>query len=241
MRFEIVLRDLFFPPRCSGCGERLPIGGGVLCPLCKEKYELQKSALCPICGGAVSSCGCSEKNFTSHGISKLHKLFYYYAGDAEAVQNRLVYQLKHKAYRPLVTFLAKEMAASLPDEIRALGKTLFVTYAPRTRAAVRREGFDHMAHLSLALAKELGATHAVLLARRKGKEQKKRRGIGVRYLNMREAFFYCGKDATPPRRVLLIDDVATSGATLSSAAMTLHRAGVKRVSFAVLGVSARNE
>ena len=233
--FLVKLRDLLFVPSCAGCGERLAVGAEALCATCRETYEREKEKNCPYCGKSFAACGCAGDFLSRNGIKSLHKLFQYYPKDAEAVTNRMIYLLKHRAPRPLVSFLARDLASALLPDISEDRADWIVTYAPRTRRAVRRYGMDHMACLSRAVAKELGAEWHPLLSRRDGGEQKKRATRKERIENMKKAYSYIGKESLAGRHILLLDDVTTSGATLLYAARTLRRVGGKRLTVAVLG------
>ncbi len=239
MRFIRLLRDLLFVPRCAGCGQRLAPGSPILCDTCALRYALAKDEICLACGHRISSCSCSGTALKTHGVKKLYKLFRYHPRDTESVQNRMLYLLKHRAVRDVVSFFATELAERLDDKAFGDKTALLITYAPRSRAAVKRWGFDHMELLARALAEELGAEFAPLLARRKGREQKKRHGIGARYANMKDAFTYVGGASLEGRRIVLLDDISTSGATLASAAKLIRSHGGRRIVFLVLGVTVR--
>lgn len=231
-----LLRDLLFVPKCAGCGERLSAGGGPLCGECRRVYDFEKERTCPFCGSALPACSCSGAFLEKNGVRRLIKLFRYYPGDAEAVTNCMIYRLKHEAPRPLVSFLAHELAEAIRPHLDRSERTL-VTFAPRSLSARRRDGFDHMAHLSRAVAGELGVEWRRLLVRHGGSEQKKRITRVERFANMKQAYSYVGKEDLRGTRVILLDDVATSGATLLFASRTLRRAGAGNVVTAVLGTT----
>ncbi len=221
-------------PRCAGCGELLSPGEGALCGDCRNTYETEQERTCPYCGLSLPTCRCAGAFLEKNGVRRLVKLFRYYPNDAEAVTNRMIYLLKHHAPRSLVSLFAKDLAAAIRPEIRD-GLRVIVTYAPRSRRARRRDGLDHMKYLSRAVARKLGAEWRPLLARHGGGEQKKRTTKGERMRNMKNAYSYIGKGDLAGCQVILLDDVATSGATLMFASRLLRRAGAKRVTAAVLG------
>ena len=231
------LRDLLFVPRCCGCGERLSPGAEALCGVCHTTYEMEKSRGCPYCGRAFYTCTCPGEFLGKNKTDTVVKLFQYYPKDATAVQNRMIYLLKHRAPRPLVSFLASELCASLSPVLSGVSKPILVTYAPRTKRARRRYGMDHMAYLSRAVADKLGAEWRPLLSRREGQEQKKSASRHARLANMRNAYTYVGGAGLSGYHIVLLDDVTTSGATLWSAARTLRRAGARDLTPAVLGAT----
>jgi predicted amidophosphoribosyltransferase len=105
-----------------------------------------------------------------------------------------------------------------------------VTWIPPNRAAIRKRGFDH----AYALASSVGAAAGVdcrdLLTRASARDQRAL-GRSARALNARGTFAVMG---TVPGRVLVVDDVLTTGATLDAAAAALHEAGAEEVRVAVI-------
>lgn len=235
-KFFSHLSSLLFVPRCAACGERLPFGAPPLCEGCRASYELEKSMGCPFCGQPFSACTCPGTALSDGGVSVFPKLFRYQP-HGDGVSNRMIYLLKHRAPRALVALLAHELAEAIRPHLPRTSGRLIVTFAPRTRRAVRRYGHDHMALLSRAVAKELSAEWRPLLSRRNGGEQKKRLTRYERFLNMRNAYSYIGKEELGGCRILLLDDVTTSGATLLFALRTLRRAGARGVTVGVLGAT----
>ena len=236
------LLDFIFVPRCASCRERLFAGGGALCDACAARYAVALADVCPYCGGRISACTCPGDRLKREGVARLIKLFVYQPGE-ENVQNALVYRLKHSADRRVTALLAENLADALRPHISRLreeGRSVILTYAPRSRRARRAHGFDHMLHLTRETAHLLSAPFASLLTRRSGSEQKKQESRGARYRNMREAYRYRGRGALTGVDVILLDDITTSGATLAAAARVLRRAGARSVSAAVLGATPPN-
>ncbi len=94
-------------------------------------------------------------------------------------------------------------------------------------------GFNQCDELALRLSGLLGYPMAVLLTRRRATGFQARRGRTDRLQAMQFAFEYIGPDPAPPE-VILIDDLATTGTTISACARELKLHGVKRVSALVI-------
>ena len=126
--------------------------------------------------------------------------------------------LKNRDERALVTPFADGLAALVPDE-----PDLVVTWAPTSARRRRQRGFDQAELLARAVARRRGLALRALLTRRSGAAQSGK-VAGDRWRH--PGFASRGGS---PASVLLIDDVATTGATLSAAASALRHAGAQVV------------
>jgi predicted amidophosphoribosyltransferase len=136
----------------------------------------------------------------------------------DADVGRAITGLKNGDRRGRVTPLADALAALVPDL-----DGLVVTWAPTSDARRRERGFDQAELLARAVARRRGLPVMALLRRRPGPAQAGR-GVGDRWAH---PGFVARRRWSGP--VLLLDDVATTGATLSAAAGALRAAGVPAV------------
>lgn len=133
----------------------------------------------------------------------------------------LLARLKYRNARDALRWLAGGMAAAVAGS--ASPPADVVTWAPTTAARRRARGFDQAELLARAVARTLGLPCRRLLHRRPGAPQTGRdlhgRRAGPEFTARRRA----------PPRVLLVDDVVTSGATVTAAARALRAAGAVQV------------
>ncbi len=128
--------------------------------------------------------------------------------------------LKFRRLLPVAEVMAERMHWLVPGHM--LGGA--VVAVPSARARRRRRGFDPAGELATALAARLEVDLVPCLARRgSGHQLGRRRAERIRHPPRIESI------GPAPRSVLLIDDVLTTGATLTSCAATLRAAGAKRI------------
>ena len=227
MSARVVLRRLLFPPRCAACG--VLIDGAhqarplALCKTCAVGWDAGKNALCHCCGYPVHDCARSVPMLERHGVGTLVKLVEYDPQKPGEVENRVIFKLKDKESAELQAFLARELVPKLQKQLTVLGQTpenTVLVWAPRSNRARRDRGFDQSRGLCVALARELGLPKPMQLVRRTGGGMQKLLGSEQRAKNAFAAF-----EAVPEpcaglkgKCVILVDDVVTTGATLSAVA-----------------------
>lgn len=142
----------------------------------------------------------------------------------EGAARRAVLQLKFSGARRVVGALAAPMAEALG----AASESTFdsVTWVPLGRARRRERGFDQARLLAVAVGRQIGVPVSRLLDRTRETGPQARRGAEQRRSAMAGAFI---ARRPVPARVLLIDDVVTTGATAAACAAALHAAGARRV------------
>ena len=148
----------------------------------------------------------------------------------EGTGREIVARLKYRNARCVVPWLAGEMAALLGPKEPATGRSAdVVTWVPTTGARRRQRGFDQGKVLAVAVARRLGLPCRCLLRRRRGPPQTGR----SRRQRLEGPSFEVRSGMEVPPRVLLVDDVVTTGATLAGAARRLREAGAHDVTAVV--------
>jgi len=243
--FIKLVSELLFPPRCAACGKLMRPDpaheSAALCTKCNEAWQRELSMQCPTCFMEYQACRCTVHGMEKRGISAYVKLAPYRDGTKSTVTQRLVLAMKEhpqgKVFRHLAAELAVTVRASIEASERKRRKNgcqeplpTVVTYLPRSKRAVARTGFDQARELARALAAETGYAFAPLLSRVRDGAPQKSLSRRERAANLSGAFAAVGNCANC--RVLLVDDVVTTGAGMCECARMLHAAEIIAVSVA---------
>jgi predicted amidophosphoribosyltransferase len=139
--------------------------------------------------------------------------------------------LKYRDQRASVPFVAGLMVGAASCAVPDAAVT--VTWAPTTRARQRERGFDHAELLARAVARRMGVRCRRLLVRSSGPAQTGRDAAERRG----DPPCFTLRSRRVPATIVLVDDVVTTGATLSAAARTLRLGGAELVIGLVAGAT----
>ncbi len=211
------LADLFYPQRCVGCDRR---ASDLLCRPCFEALPRIGRPTCARCGmpTAFETFVCDECKGVDFGFESARAPLRY-AG----VGKEIVHTLKYGGY----TRVVERLAAPLMLEVLDAGDHFdAVVPVPLHRSRLRRRGFNQAELLARGVARKINApVSGTLQVVRRIRDQVELSAAGRR-ANVAGA--YSARDRIGGR-VLLIDDVFTTGATMSACAETLLEAGAKEV------------
>lgn len=236
------LTSLLFPPLCRMCNERqrvfAPRISEVLCPNCMNRWEQELAGRCPTCGNVHRACLCMPTSMKESGCEALLHLTAYRSHHRTAA-SALVLRCKDHNDRDSFRFLAQALAKAIGEREDFSAEDAVVTYVPRRRAAVRAIGHDHAKEISLMVAQELGLSYATLLRRKSLTRQQKELNAAERERNAAQSFDMESGASVAGKTVLLIDDICTTGSSLSACAKLLRSAGAVRVVCAVIAKTER--
>lgn len=228
--------ELLFPPKCVSCRELLPIftdkngGEDVLCKDCRIKFEAEKSKRCRDCGKMAVECECMP-NVLARGdcFTLMHVCGY--DGRLDNPVTRIVFTLKKKANGSCERFAAVQLAQRLKEYLEVNSDCDFcVTYIPRRKHAIVKFGHDHSERLAKRTARLCGLDCFTFIKNNgSGKEQKSLDTKG-RIKNVRN-MLTASRDIKKAKgkNIVLIDDVATSGASLAAGTTILMESGAASV------------
>jgi ComF family protein len=236
------LTAFFFPPLCRMCNERQrvfsPKISGVLCPDCMNRWEQELAGTCPICGKVHRACLCMPAPMKESGCQTLVHLTAYRSHHRTAA-SALVLRCKDHNDRDTFRFLAQALSEAIGERESFMAEDTIVTYVPRRRAAVRAIGHDHAKEISLMVARELELPYATLLRRKLITRQQKELDAAERERNAAQSFEMEPGAFVTGKTVLLVDDICTTGSSLSVCTSLLLAAGARRVVCAVVAKTER--
>ena len=230
-----------FPADCRLCGA--PLTNISRLPVCQECL----SALRPIAGGVCAICGerlVSPYAFSSGdgepicGLCRRAEPPYAKAaayGSYEGGLRELIHLLKYGSVRPAANVLGRMLAEAVSHLEPALnGGPLVVVPVPLHIRKLRQRGFNQSELITRAALKPLtprGRFHLAPAVLERQRETQSQIGLSRRQRreNMRGAFGVTQADEIKDKPVLLVDDVFTTGTTVSECARVLRRAGASKV------------
>lgn len=216
--------DALFPARCAHCGR----DGDLICGQClADSTRLDRDRSCRMC--ALPTDGASLCGRCSTSPPPISSLIAVFAFDG-AIRSA-VHALKYDGLRSIAPALGEEMASRWGDRRKAPDATVPV---PLHRSRLRARGYNQAELLARPVAAHLGAPSRTDLLRRvvNSPSQAGAKDEAERAKRVRGVF-----EASPDvegLHILLVDDVATTGSTINSAAKTLLDAGAWGVSAIVL-------
>ena len=234
--FDVILR-LLFPPCCAVCGK--PTDGGDICDECTVKFRSESFLRCPECGNSMASCHCVTSDAldsvsrTKIGGRESFSLTFYKNAEDRAGEERVTEKmlLAFKDNGQLTDFFADELCGGIKRFFGANGVDVsewILTYSPRSAEKKREVGYDQCERLVRAMSKKLGIPFAEALTRKGGEQQKtlreaERRENALSSLRLKKDSVIDGG------KYLLIDDILTTGSTLSVAVRNLYFGGAGEV------------
>lgn len=205
--------DLLFPPKCVFCEKLLKSGEDGVCASCSEHLPSTDGAAVTKRGEFFSVCAAP----------------FYYRGDVRNSLHRYKFSNAHYC----APTYAKILAECITKELA--GKYDVVSWVPVSRARRRKRGYDQSQLLASETAKLLGTVPVATLRKTKNTPpQSGIKGAEKRRANVAGVYETCDADIVAGKRILLIDDILTTGATLSECARTLLMSGAEDVICAVL-------
>lgn len=238
-----LLKNLLFPPKCAGCDALIPVadwrrGEECFCPECRAAWELAKLTPCPRCGEARMDCRCMTPALRASGMETLVALTSYGERGEDgksSVADRLILRLKDKHIGAYEDFAAAQLVYGVRRVLEERGwarEDTVVSFCPRSPRKVRASGTDQAERMAKCLAGRLDLP-CVPLFRHVGDGEQKRLGGQARAEHARRAYRLRRGAYAAAKRVILVDDIVTTGASMAACCELLYSEGA----LSVIGVA----
>jgi competence protein ComFC len=236
-KIKTFILDILFPISCLSCG----VDDVWLCEKCLQKMQAFSFQVCPKCEKFITDSGylcqtCKRSTLKNKDffLDALLVAARYKENNLSKIIHFYKYNLLQDLHIPLGKVMTKaflDNAITLPD---------LIIPVPLHKRRERWRGFNQSKLLANYVSESLTpglvipVFNAVLIRKIHNLPQMKVRKYSERKENIKNIFSTSDSSAIKNKRILLVDDVATTGATLNECAKVLKLAGVKKVFAAVL-------
>jgi len=223
-----ILLDILFPRFCFGCGKE----GSYLCQDCQSCLDITEDifCLCSVPKRLVFSRNMNSAKCTQCLSKKLNGLFF-----PLSYQNNLVKELiRQFKYDPFVKELAKPLAELIITHFQLIDKEVWkdkiLIPIPLHKKKLRKRGFNQAEEIAKELANRLEIP-LLLNCLKKAKTTSPQAELSKkeREENIKGVFWIKNEHLIKNKKILLVDDIYTTGATMEEAAKILKKAGAKEV------------
>lgn len=238
-QFISAMLDFIFPPLCHICRSFIPDASELhICRACRENMPLVVSPLCTVCGipfagaGDDHICGRCLTNPPHFDYARAHLL---HEGSARHLIHAFKYRYKTHLRRPLTLLALEGVAGFIAEQ-----KPDLIVPVPLHRLRLRRRGFNQAVLLGKFFSARLSLPMRTkgLLRIRQTEPQIELSGE-ERRSNVKGAFAVSDPVCVNGRRILLLDDVMTTGSTVNECAKELKKAGALSVIVITIARTAR--
>ena len=229
-----MLIDLLFPKHCPVCMDVLPPGKKLICAPCVKKMPRVREPYCLKCGRPMEAgdewkeyCRNCEKRFPSFEKGLVYGVYH------TEVMSRLMAQVKYHEDPQLLDYPCLDFAESTKEQVQAFSAECLIP-VPVHKSRLKERGYNQAEEIARRLSAvwEIPTDSRYLVRKEKTAPQKTLTDY-ERLLNLQKVFDINGPRGKY-RRVILVDDILTTGATAEACTWTLKKAGVEEVYFAAL-------
>lgn len=230
-----VIREVLYPRRCPVCGEIVLPKGRKICPECKEKLKIIKEPFCKKCSKPLEieeqeyCFDCKKSNFS---FVRGRALFLY-----DSLMKESIASFKFRGKKEYADFYTEEICSYLKEDILSMEPDVLIP-VPVHVAKKRKRGYNQAGLLADGIGKLLNipVVHDFLI-RNKNTLPQKTLSSKERMKNL-EAAFEINKNVLSIikrcNKILIVDDIYTTGSTIQACTKVILDYGFKEVYFVSL-------
>lgn len=225
--------DLLYPVHCPLCQQVRPYGAEMVCPECRDTVEWVEEPVCLRCGKGIER----EEEEYCEDCMRLPKSYirgfpvFWYTGGVKTS----LYDFKYKNQREYARFYSQSICKRHGQQLQRLGISGIVPVPvhPHKR---RVRGYNQAEVLAVQLGKDLGIpVYPDYIQRVVDTSPQKELNDKARMKNLKNAF-KIGENTIKLERVLVVDDIYTSGATIEACAKVLLADGAQQVYYTSVAI-----
>jgi ComF family protein len=227
--------DVLFPPLCTLCVQPpVPHRGCLICGGCLAALQLWNQPLCARCASPLAATAWETQACAACRTRKYHFVAATALGPYRGLLREAVLHAKRAEHEPIARAFGELLAANCQNRWPELPFDLIVPAPMHWRRRLRRG-----THSAQVIAEAAAKVLQIPLARRLVRASRATQKQGMltpreRFDNVRNAYQLRRPRILRGARILIVDDVMTTGATVSEVARTLRQGGAEAVSVAVL-------
>jgi competence protein ComFC len=209
-----------FPSRCVACGSPVSMSAHDACPACLASI-IPPADGCPRCGGMLvdEKClVCGDRAFYPDRNICAGE----YRGALEAILKSYKFDSRARLHRPLSVLACRALEGA------GIGFDL-ITAVPMSPKKRWKRGFNQSELVARALAGVLGTGYRRVLKERRGARRQREMRRTDRFINVLDRYAAVDRRIIRGARILIVDDILTTGATINECARTLKNAGAAGV------------
>ena len=222
-----------YPARCAVCDDVIA-SDELLCGKCAVKIRPIRGDTCRKCGKVLNDTGrlyCYDCSRKIHFYDRGFAVFEY--GDIK----KSLYRFKYSGRAEYAAFYAYAADRFIGRELRALGLDAVIPI-PIHRARMTKRGYNQAYELAKELSERIGVpVRDDIISRRINTVPLKKLSEEERKNNLKNAFIIASNDVKL-KKILLVDDIYTTGSTIDAVSRLLKSAGVREVYFLTVAIGA---
>ncbi len=223
--------DILYPRRCPICQEVVKKRGEMICPSCRKEIAPIQEPVCKKCGKPIMDaaeeycCDCGKMgHLYTRGLAVLP-----YTGKVR----KSLHQIKFHNKKEYLDFYGPYMAEVLGKRILAWGAQALIP-VPLHRSKRRKRGFNQAEILAVEVGRALGIpVRTDVVQRIRNTRPQKDLSLRERQNNLKGAFKISQYDVEL-KKIILVDDIYTTGSTIDGIAGKLLEQGAEEVYFIAL-------
>lgn len=232
MKIKEILTDIIFPPRCPLCDQVIPPGIGV-CPDCRKEVLCITEPVCKKCGKPLENMRqeyCTDCARKHHWYDQGKAVFVY-----QGKIKQSMYRFKYSNKREYAAFYADEAVKHYVRWVQEKGIEAILP-VPMYYWKEKDRGYNQAAMFADTLAKRLKLPlERRMVKRNRNTTPQKELNDVERKKNLSGAFELIPQEI-PYKRILLVDDIYTTGSTIDAIAEVLKKSGVEAVFFLSISI-----